>query len=99
MYPAVLWVIDTADWAERLCIEAICAKFKVKGIEDLDMEKDIPMQKRICPPSGCAGGSTAGREAMVVTAHATIARFEQPDAVGEAMIVADEDIETGGNLC
>ena len=32
--PCGTLVIDTADWAERLCIQAVCAKAKVNGIED-----------------------------------------------------------------
>ncbi|NCC77024.1 MAG: ATP-binding protein, partial [Clostridia bacterium] len=32
-------VIDTADWAEMLCIDHICAKQNIKGIEDLGYGK------------------------------------------------------------
>ena len=28
-------VIDTADWAERLCIAEVCAEKRVTGIEDI----------------------------------------------------------------
>ena len=37
--PCKTLVIDTADWAERLCTEAVCAKAKVKGIEDFGYGK------------------------------------------------------------
>ena len=37
--PCGTLVIDTADWAERLCIQAVCAKAKVNGIEDFGYGK------------------------------------------------------------
>ena len=32
-------VIDTFDWAERLCLEALCAEHKINGIEGLNYGK------------------------------------------------------------
>lgn len=32
-------VLDTADWAERLCIRAVCAKYNKSGIEQFDFGK------------------------------------------------------------
>ena len=37
--PCRTLVIDTADWAERLCTEAVCARAKVHGIEDFGYGK------------------------------------------------------------
>ena len=37
--PCSTLVIDTADWAERLCIQAVCARAKVGGIEDFGYGK------------------------------------------------------------
>ena len=37
--PCSTLVIDTADWAERLCIQAVCARAKVNGIEDFGYGK------------------------------------------------------------
>ena len=37
--PCGTLVIDTADWAERLCIDAVCARAKVNGIEDFGYGK------------------------------------------------------------
>lgn len=76
-------VIDTADWAERLCVEAVCARFKVKGIEDLGYGKGYTYSKeefgRLL--DALEEVIAAGKN-VVVTAHAAIVRFEQPDAVG-----------------
>lgn len=76
-------VIDTIDWAERLCIEAVCSKNAKTGIEEF----------------GYGKGYTYVYEAMgrilnllsdirdtgmniVLTAHAAIRKFEQPDEMG-----------------
>ncbi len=37
--PCGTLVIDTADWAERLCIRAVCDRANVKGIEDFGYGK------------------------------------------------------------
>lgn len=76
-------VIDTIDWAEALCVEAICAAHNKKGIEDF----------------GYGNGYVYVREAfgrllnkltevldrgvnVVLTAHAQMRKFEQPDEMG-----------------
>lgn len=76
-------VIDTIDWAERLCIEHICASHNKKGIEDF----------------GYGNGYTYVSEEfgrllnrlqelvdigvnVVLTAHAQIKKIEQPDEMG-----------------
>lgn len=81
--PCKTLVIDTADWAERLCIEAVCAKFKVNGIEDFGYGKGYTYAKEEFARLLDALEEVlhAGKH-VVVTAHAQISRFEQPDAVG-----------------
>lgn len=81
--PCGTLVIDTADWAERLCIQSVCAKAKVTGIEDFGYGKGYTYVKEEFAKlldaleevlnSGCN---------VVVLAHAAITKFEQPDAVG-----------------
>lgn len=76
-------VIDTADWAERLCIDAVCARFKVKGIEDFGYGKGYTYAKEeFARLLDALGEVLAAGKHVVVTAHAQISRFEQPDAVG-----------------
>lgn len=81
--PCGTLVIDTADWAERLCIDAICARFKVKGIEDFGYGKGYTYAKEeFARLLDALGEVLAAGKHVVVTAHAQISRFEQPDAVG-----------------
>lgn len=81
--PCGTLVIDTADWAEQLCIKAVCDRFKVKGVEDFGYGKGYTYVKEEFARLLDALGEVldAGKH-VVVTAHAQISRFEQPDAVG-----------------
>lgn len=76
-------VIDTIDWAESLCIEALCKRFGKKGIEDFgygngytyekeDMGKFLNQLEEVID---------AGIN-VVLTAHAVLRKFEQPDEMG-----------------
>lgn len=77
-------VIDTADWAEQLCSTSVCDKYQKSGIEDfgygkgyvflqeefgklLNLLTDVVEQKMIN---------------VVLTAHAKMRKFEQPDEMG-----------------
>lgn len=81
--PCGTLVIDTADWAERMCIETVCAKFKVKGIEDFGYGKGYTYAKEeFARLLDALEEVLAAGKHVVVTAHAQISRFEQPDAVG-----------------
>ncbi len=81
--PCKTLVIDTMDWAERLCSDYLCGKSGKSGIEDF----------------GYGNGFTYMNEEMgrllnqleevvnaginvVITAHAQIIKFEQPDETG-----------------
>ena len=81
--PCSTLVIDTADWAERLCIQAVCAKAKVNGIEDFGYGKGYTYVKEEFSKllDALEEVLNAGHN-VVVLAHAAITKFEQPDAVG-----------------
>ena len=81
--PCSTLVIDTADWAERLCIQAVCAKAKVNGIEDFGYGKGYTYVKEEFGKllDALEEVLNAGHN-VVVLAHAAITKFEQPDAVG-----------------
>lgn len=82
--PCRTLVIDTADWAERLCMEYVCTSHGKKGVEDF----------------GYGNGWTYGEEEwgrflnllqdvidianinVVLTAHANIRKFELPNEMG-----------------
>ena len=76
-------VIDTADWAEKLCIQATCDRLNVKGIEDIGYGKgyvyladDFQRLLTVCDKLVAAGIN------VVFTAHAMMRKFEQPDELG-----------------
>lgn len=76
-------VIDTADWAEKLCIEQICSKAKKTGIEDFGYGKgyvylaeDFGRLLNRCEDLVDIGIN------VVITAHAQMRKFEQPDEMG-----------------
>ena len=81
--PCGTLVIDTADWAERLCIDAVCARAKVKGIEDFGYGKGYTYAKEEFGKLLDALEEVLNTgHTVVVLAHAAITKFEQPDAVG-----------------
>lgn len=82
--PCKTLVIDTADWAERLCTESVCAKHGKSGVEEfgygtgytyiaeewgrfLNLLQDVVDVANIN---------------VVLTAHAIIRKFEQPNEMG-----------------
>lgn len=76
-------VLDTADWAEQLCIRDICKRFKVDGLEGLSYGKgytyvaeEFTKLLRACDAVIDAGIN------VVITAHAKMRKFEQPDEMG-----------------
>lgn len=81
--PGKTLVIDTADWAEQLCIRETCKKLKVSGIEDVGYGKgytyvaeEFSKMLNICNKLINKGVN------VVFTAHAQMRKFEQPDELG-----------------
>lgn len=81
--PCQTLVIDTADWAERLCKEYVLSTKKLKSMEDLDYGKAYTILTE-------EWGRTLNRLQdlvnsgihVVITAHAKLRKFEQPDEMG-----------------
>lgn len=76
-------VIDTADWAERLCIRYICERDRKGGIEDygygagyMKLLEEFSRLLELLNDTIRAGSN------VVLTAHAQIRKFEQPDEMG-----------------
>ena len=81
--PCGTLVIDTADWAEKFCMEGVCAKYKVNSIEAFNYGKGYTYAKEeFAHLLDALEEVLAAGKHVVVTAHAQISRFEQPDAVG-----------------
>ena len=76
-------VIDTADWAEMLCIKYTCAKCNVNGIEDVGYGKGYVYLSENFNELLKACDKCIDRGINVVfTAHAFMRKFEQPDELG-----------------
>lgn len=76
-------VIDTIDWAEQLCIEAICDKHGKSGIEDFGYGNGYVYAKEEFGRflNKLSEMVEAGVN-VVLTAHAQLRKFEQPDELG-----------------
>ena len=76
-------IIDTIDWAESLCVEHICAIHDKKGIEDFGYGNGYVYAKE-------EFGRFLNKLSdlieiginVVLTAHAQLRKFEQPDEMG-----------------
>lgn len=76
-------VIDTADWAEQLCIAHVCGAQGVKGIEDIGYGKGYTYVKEEFGKMLNRLQDVIERGVNVVLcAHSTIRKFEQPDEMG-----------------
>lgn len=76
-------VVDTADWAERLCIEHICAKANVKGIEDFGYGKGyVYLEEEFGRFLNQLQDLIEIGINIIVTAHAEIKKIEQPEEIG-----------------
>ena len=76
-------VVDTADWAQRLCTDAVCARLKIDGIEGLGYGKgysyvfeEFGRLLNLLDQVWDKGIN------IIITAHAAMRKFEQPDEMG-----------------
>ena len=76
-------VLDTADWAEQSCILSVCKKYKKAGIEEFGYGKGYTYvaEEFARLLAACDRVIEAGIH-MVITAHAKMRKFEQPDEMG-----------------
>lgn len=76
-------VIDTADWAEKLCVNHICAKVKKTGIEDFGYGKGyVYLAEEFGRLLNRLEDIVELGINVVITAHAQMRKFEQPDEMG-----------------
>lgn len=76
-------VIDTADWAQRLCIQHICDKHNIDGIEGLGYGKGYTyVSEEFGKLLNKLDDVIERNIHVVLTAHAQIVKFEQPDEMG-----------------
>lgn len=76
-------VIDTADWAETLCISEICARNHWSGIEDPGYGKGyVYLADEFGKLLNLLSELIERGINAVITAHAMMRKFEQPDELG-----------------
>lgn len=77
-------VIDTADWAEQLCSAGICDKYQKTGIEDFGYGKGYVFLQEEFGRLLNLLSELAEKKGIhvVLTAHAKMRKFEQPDEMG-----------------
>lgn len=76
-------VIDTADWAEILCINELCAKYQKSGIEEFGYGKGyVYLAEEFGRLLNMLGELIEVGITVVFTAHAQMRKFEQPDEMG-----------------
>lgn len=76
-------VIDTADWAEQLCISSICASKQISGIEDLGYGRGyVYLAEEFGRLLNLLEEVVERGIHVVLTAHAMMRKFEQPDEMG-----------------
>lgn len=76
-------VVDTADWAQRLCTDAVCARLKISGIEDLGYGKGYSyVYEEFGRLLNLLDQVVDKGINVIVTAHAAMRKFEQPDEMG-----------------
>lgn len=81
--PCGTLVLDTADWAERLCIRAVCDRAGKAGIEDFGYGKGYTyVKEEFARLLDALEEVVDSGPNVVVTAHAQIVKFEQPDEMG-----------------
>lgn len=81
--PCKTLVIDTIDWAEQLCIDFICSSHDKKGIEDFGYGGGYVYEKEeIGRLLNSLEEIISLGINVVLTAHAQMRKFEQPDELG-----------------
>ncbi len=76
-------VIDTLDWAEQMCVRCICDKHGKSGIEDFGYGNGyIYTKEEFGRLLNSLEEVIRGGIHVVVTAHAQMRKFEQPDEMG-----------------
>jgi len=77
------YAIDTADWAEKLCLAQICANKSLTGIEDMNYGKGyVYLAEEWGKWLNLLEDLIEIGINVVITAHAFMRKFEQPDELG-----------------
>ena len=76
-------VLDTADWAEQLIVSYLCTKYKQNSIESFGYGKGYTyLGEEFSRLLGALDTVLTSGVHVVITAHAKMRKFEQPDEMG-----------------
>lgn len=76
-------IVDTADWAQKYCIDSVCAQRKMSSIEDAGYGKGYTYAYEEFGRLLNLLDQVIDRGINVIlTAHAAMRKFEQPDEMG-----------------
>lgn len=76
-------VLDTADWAEQLCVRYICEKYKQNSLEGFGYGRGYTyLSEEFGRLLSALDTVIASGKHVVITAHAKMRKFEQPDEQG-----------------
>lgn len=81
--PCKTYIVDTIDWAESMCLAALCAAHNKNGIEDFGYGNGWTYEKEDFGRylNKLSEVIAAGIN-VVLIAHAALRKFEQPDEIG-----------------
>lgn len=78
--PCSTLIVDTADWAEQMCAKSVCAKHKQDGLESFGYGKGyVYLAEEFGRLLDALSDVADSGINVVVTAHAQMRKFEQPD--------------------
>lgn len=76
-------VIDSGDWAEKLCLENVCDTHHVQGIEDIGYGKGyVYAKENFAKFLDLLTDVMNSGINIVITCHASLRKFEEPDEMG-----------------
>ncbi|MDD4566080.1 MAG: ATP-binding protein [Eubacteriales bacterium] len=76
-------IVDTTDWAEQLCVEDLLARYQKTGIEDFGYGNGwVYLKEEFGRFLNLLQDVVDSGINVVLTAHAQIRKFEQPDEMG-----------------
>lgn len=76
-------ILDTADWAEQLIVSFLCTKYKQNSIESFGYGKGYTyLAEEFTKLLYAFDRVIAANIHVVITAHAKMRKFEQPDEMG-----------------
>lgn len=76
-------IVDTIDWAERMCVEHICQKHRKNGIEDFGYGNGyVYVAEEFGRFLNKLEEVVKAGVNVVLTAHSQVRKFEQPDEMG-----------------